>query len=1527
MKRMDSKGSIGSLYDVAVVGMAGRFPGADDLKRFWENLRDGVESVTFFSDEKLLQAGVPSHWLRAPAYVKANAAVSDVECFDARFFGISPREAEMMDPQHRVFLECAWSVLDSAGYNSEQYDGCIGVYAGTSMNTYFLNNLYTGRERIGTGGSFQAMIGNDKDFLATQVSYRLNLQGPSFTVQTACSTSLVAVHLACQALLNRECDMALAGGVSLMSPQIVGYFYEEEGIFSPDGHCRPFDAEAQGTIGGSGVGIVALKRLADALEDGDTIHAVIKSSAINNDGARKVGYTAPSEDGQVEVIAEALAVADVAPETITYVEAHGTGTALGDPVEVAALTRAFRADTDAKGFCALGSVKSNIGHLDAAAGVAGLIKTILALKHKQLPPSLNFTAPNPRIDFANSPFYVNAKLQDWKTNGQPRRAGVSSFGIGGTNVHVILEEAPPPQPTDLGASEHVLVLSAKSGEALEKATAGLAAHLRQHPEANLADVAHTLQVGRRSFAHRRMLVCRDVADTAAALEAVDPQRVFTAYEEPRRRPLFFMFPGQGAQYVNMGRGLYESEPLFREALDNCAALLEPSLGFDLLDVLYPDADGENAATERLEQTMVTQPALFAVEYAMTRLWQAWGLQPDGMIGHSIGEYVAACLAGVFTLEEALALVVQRGRLIQQLPGGSMLSVSMGEAEVRPFLSSSLSLAAVNSPGFCTVSGPDEAIKALQAQLELDDISCRRLNTSHAFHSAMIEPILDEFAACVGRTTLNPPRIPFVSNVTGTWITADEATDPHYWAKHMRQTVRLADGLRVLLSVQDQVLLEVGPGQTLHTLARQQQAQTAFVSLRHPRNNEADRPFLLTTLGRLWLSGLDIDWRTLYSDEHRRRIPLPAYPFARDRYWVDPHPLSPARTDPARSLDKRPNPDEWFYMPCWKPSPVPVSAAEPTTWVVFAEDDVLGTELAARLRTMGHTVNAVRAGAQFSAPGTNGTDGYTVAPQQPEDYDRLLAVLIPAPRRIVYCATGAFGFYGLLFLTQALGRQNWGDVRLDIITHAAQQAAVGDSVDPARALVLGLALVIPQEYPGVTCRVVDVAAVSYPWQAARQHDHLFAEVTTESSEMMVAYRGGQRWVQAFEMVRPPGDGVSRLREEGVYLITGGLGRIGRVFASYLAETLRAKMVLISRTGLPPQAEWADWLTTSDPADPTSDKVRFVQALEAKGAEVLVCAADVADRDQMQAVLTQTYQRFGTLHGVLHAAGTVGSDMTVTIQETTRDHCEAQFHSKMQGTQVLAEVLGDRELDFCVLFSSLATVLGGLGLAAYAAANCFMDAFARQHNQTHPTPWLSVNWDGWRFSGESLGSELGASALRLSLSPDEGVRALTRALCLGTAPQVVISTGDLQARLDLWVTRQTAAQRAETPETPAAGQYARPDLQTTYVAPQNEMEEKVAAIWQEILGISDVGVHDNFFELGGHSLLLVHMHTSLQKAFDRVIPIAQLFQYPTIRDLAKHLSEMPEKEPALVDIDERGDRYLETKKRRRRQLAANNFRVED
>ena len=897
---MSYAGAYDPLDGVAIVAVAGRFPGARDVEEFWQNLVAGRETISHFSEDELEPADpVDMESRRDPDYVRARGILDDVELFDAAFFKMSPREAEVTDPQQRVFLEVAWEALERAGYDLETYDGSIGVYAGMSNNSYFLANLHHRPDVLRNAGEL-AMLGNEKDYLATRVSYKLNLRGPSINVVTACSSSLVAVCQAVQALATHQCDMALAGGVSIRVPQRRGYLYQDGFITSPDGHCRAFDERAAGTVFSNGLGIVVLKRLDEALEDGDTIYAVIKGAAVNNDGSGRVSFTAPSVNGQAEAVAMAQALAGIDPDTISYVEAHGTGTALGDPVEIAGLAQAFRAVTEERGYCALGSVKTNIGHLDAAAGVTGLIKTALALHHRTLPATLHFEAPSPALDLSSTPFYINAKLSQWPEQNGPRRAGVSSLGAGGTNAHVVLEEAPHAAPGDDARHEQLLLLSARSADALERSAEMLRAHLASGTDISLADTAYTLQLGRRRFDHRLAIVANRPEEAIELLGTSATGRVAVEAQETRNPPVAFLFPGQGAQSADMGRGLYETEPVFRAEVDACAEILREHLDRDLRTLLYPRAEDAAAAQDELSQTAMTQPAVFVTSYALTKLWQHWGVEADAMLGHSLGDFVAACVAGVFTREDALAVVARRGRLMQELPSGAMLAVRADANDVGSVLGPSVTIAGYNSPKVTVISGDHKAIASTADLLESRGIAATPLATSHAFHSPMMEPIVDGFARIVAEVPRHAPQTPFISSLTGDWIADGQATDPAFWARQLRDPVRFAEGAAKLLDDPQRVLLEVGPGQTLTRMVRQQPgcgpSRAIVASLPRAGDAGADMRSMLTAAGRLWAAGTVFDWAALHGRARRRRVRLPTYPFERKRYWVDPGATAAAHAD-------------------------------------------------------------------------------------------------------------------------------------------------------------------------------------------------------------------------------------------------------------------------------------------------------------------------------------------------------------------------------------------------------------------------------------------------------------------------------------------------------------------------------------------------------------------------------------------------------------------------------------------------------
>ena len=1430
---------------VAIVGMGARFPGAANVQEFWRNLAQGVESLSHFSDDELKD--VDAALIADPNYVKARPVLRDVDLFDADFFGYSPREARLMDPQLRLFLETCWEALEASGYAVDEREAKVGVFAGSNISTYLLGLIHE-PGFIESVGELETVITNDRDALTTSVSYKLDLKGPSLAVQTFCSTSAVAIHLACQSVLRDECDMALAGGVSVRVPANSGYLYRPGDQYSPDGHTRTFDHQARGTVFGDGVGVIVLKRLSAAIRDRDHIHAVIRGSAVNNDGSLKAGYTAPSIEGQAEVVATALAAAGVDASDLGYVEAHGTATVLGDPIEVAALTQAFRLQTKAAGYCALGSVKTNIGHLDRAAGVAAVIKTAQALEHHQLPASLHFERPNPEIDFAAGPFYVNTELTEWRGNGGPRRAAVNSLGIGGTNAHLILEEAPEREPADDSRRHQLLLLSARSERALDEVGARLIRHLREADDSALPDIAYTLQVGRKPFSHRRMLVCAGREDAVAALEAKDT-RVVDAVQHPVSRPVTFLFPGVGEHYIGMARGLYRDEPVFREQVDRCAGLLAQMGEDDLRAVLYPASDTPEAFTAggqgtldlrrmlrrdseataelgKLGEIRTLHPALFVIEYALARLLMSWGLEPRAMLGYSLGEYVAACLSGVFSLGDALRLMACRGRWIDELPEGAMVAVPLAEAEIRPMLGDQLALAANNGPGGVVVSGPTAEIAELEARLARQEVVSWRLRATRAFHSHQLAPVAGRVAELVSNMRLGAPRVPFFSNVTGTWIRPAEATDPEYWAGHLCHTVRFSESVQVLLGETAQVLLEVGPGRGLTSFVRLHEecdaARAALVqpTLRPSFEQRPDQAFLLESLGRLWLGGVAIDWNAFYGDERRRRVPLPTYPFERKRFWMKatspaPRALPPApgRAEPRvarlEDLVREAEVEKWFYVPVWRRAArrVPDAAvsddgATRGPWWAFVDSTPLAGRLLERLADRGEDIVVVEAGAAYAGQGRR----WAVDPHEPEHYRRLVRDLIAAggpPRRVLHLwnlrsddagerslrETLDLGFHSVVYLARSLAPNLESGVELNLFSSGVYRVLGDEALRPHRATLSGPAKVVPLEYPAVSSRHFDL---DLPQPGSEAEDRLLEGVIEElylpPSDPDVAYRAGERWTRRFEqrpLVAIP-EHVANLgwRQGGVYLITGGLGGLGLATAEHLAKTCRARLALVGRTALPPRDQWADILAGADPEQGAARKIATLRALEAQGTEFLILSADVADREQMRDVVDQVLDRFGALNGVLHAAGVPAAGL---MHGKTADDFAEVLAPKIQGTLVLEEVLRDVPVDVIVLFSSITAIVGGgPGQVDYCAANAFLDAFAQA--RTRPDrPVVSIDWAEWRWNAwESSMAGLPAPVVsllrqtreRLGIDFAGGMDAMERVLN-ARLPSVVVSPSDFAA----------------------------------------------------------------------------------------------------------------------------------------------------
>jgi amino acid adenylation domain-containing protein len=1483
---------------LAVIAMAGRFPGAPDVETFWTNLRNGVEGVRTLSEDELRRAGVDELELKDPNYVRARGVLDGSELFDAAFFGYTPRDAELMDPQHRLFLECASEALERAGYNPDTYAGRIGVYAGASANSYLLN-VATHPDVMASAGGLQTLIGSGSDFLPTRVSYKLNLRGPSVNVQTACSTSLVAVHQACQSLRNNECDVALAGGVSVGAPAVRGYLYAQGGIGAPDGHCRAFDAQARGTVPGHGVGIVVLKRLADAVRDGDTVHAVIRGTAINNDGAAKVGFTAPSVEGQAEVIAAAHADARVSAAEISYVEAHGTGTTLGDPIEIAALTRVFGESRDAK-TCAIGSVKTNIGHLDGAAGVANLIKVVLAISHGELPPSLHFTEPNPELHLDRTPFEINTRLREWPAS--PRRlAGVSSFGIGGTNAHVVVEEPPPPAVTDAGHAWQLVPLSAKTPAALDTVGQRLAEYF-DGATTPFADAAYTLQVGRRSFAHRRFVVARTAADAARGLSGTGGPAAVGATVEPRDRAAVFMFSGQGSQYHGMASGLYDADASFRADIDRCAELFVPLLQCDLRQVLFAD-DAEDS-NERLKQTRLTQPALFAIEYALARFWMRCGVRPAAMIGHSIGEYVAACLAGVFSLEDAVAIVAARGRVMQEQTPGAMLAVMLPERDVASRLPADVTVAAINGPSLTVIAGLQDSIAAMEARLAADGVTVRRVETSHAFHSAMMQPAADALAREIKRFTLQPPTIPFVSNVTGTWITPEQATSGDYWARHLRQPVKFADGIRTIAADPGRVFIEVGPGRALAGFTGEIVSADVPVlaSTRHQRSTDNDYAVMLDALGRAWLAGIAIDWSGLHTGIRRRRVPLPTYPFERRKYWID------RRRPAAHAGPERRAVDDWLFVPRWAAAAASMAADagnDLKKWLVFVDEAGLGDRVVKRLIAHGHDVVVVSAATQFAGVAPS---SFTIDPSRAHDYAALIRELDAAGRRPDAVAhfwgvttdapTGPAasarcidrGFYSLVWLEQALAE---GDPRaarrIGVVTTHARAVTPSDVVVPAKATVNGPLLVVPAERAGVTTCAIDVMLSDWLSASDAQIDALLRDLAA-APEPVVAYRDAQRFVPELEPSPLPAvprhahrAATPRLRPRGVYLVTGGFGGVGRSIARELAIRYQARLILVGRAGVPERAAWAHHLASHDADDRVAQSIAFIRELEGSGAEVLALGASVTDGAALRGAVQRAIERWGTIHGVIHSAGVAGGGI---VHLKTREAANAVFAPKVAGTETLAAVLDDCPLDFFALCSSLTALIGGGGQVDYCAANAYLDAFAHEYTRRSGRFAVAINWDTWRDVGMAVDTvlpqsllERRATALARGMSPAEGVDVFLRVVAHASATQVAVSTTGL-ARAD----------HATLESAPASlGSHARPDG-SEYVPPADDVERLIAEVWQEMIGVDRVSRTDDFFSLGGHSLLATRVIAHVKQRCGVDLSLRTFLEHPTLSGLAERVSEL-------------------------------------
>lgn len=1462
---MNQPESTKNLECIAIVGIAVRMPGAADVRQFWENLKTGKESISLFSKDEMLEAGVSAEIIDLPNYIAAKGILEGVELFDANFFGIAPREAELMDPQHRVLMECAWAAMEDAGYVPAQYPGRIAVFTSAGMNTYLPVNLMSNPDLLEQVGGFELSIYNDKDFVPTRIAYSMNIKGPAIDIGTACSSSLVSTHLACQHLLTYQSDMALVGGITIHLPQKVGHLHETGSAYSPDRHCRPFDSTQSGLIDGNGAAVIIVKRLEDALNDGDKIHALIRGSAINNDGSDKVGYAAPSVNGQAEAILEALAVAEVEADSISYVEAHGTSTPLGDPIELAALTQAYRTGTDRTGFCGVGSVKSNIGHVDKAAGLAGLIKTTLALEHELLPPSLNWKAPNPKLQIEKTPFYVVHQPQAWPRTAQPRRAGISSFGVGGTNAHAILEEAPQAEPSSPGRNQQIITLSAKTKQGLSEYAKNLATYLANNLDINMADVASTLQRGRKAFLQRLSFTCH------SAQEAVDILRSekYNTSEEKNFTNAVFMFPGQGSQYAGMAKELYQDELTFKNTVDTCALILQPLLNIDIRTILFPHHHEIDQANLRLQETYITQPCLFTIEYALAKLWIEWGIKPKSMIGHSLGEYVAACLANVFSLEDALKLVAGRSQLMQGMATGSMLSVPLSAEQIRQDIKSStlaIEIAAENGPALCVVAGSKEQIVRYQLVLsQQHGIDSQVLKTSHAFHSAMMEPTLKSFEKVLTTVKLKAPCISYISNVSGTWITQQEATNPEYWCRHLRQAVCFGQGIQTILTeTENALLIEVGPGKTLGQLAKLNQNQddasiTVVYSLPTVHEKISATDFILNSLAKTWIRYQPLDWDAFHQPEKRLKVSLPTYPFERTKYWIEAKKTKTETTKVDSRLNPRQvDPNKWFYIDSWKSTPLlNPNTKDKSTFLIFCSEGLAVETLKNKLQSNGHHVILAHSAPTFTQ---RGATQFTLDFKNSAQLEMLFSTLQQEQQRfdhVLYFDENAGstlnGTLEFLNIAQALGALQSTQTRtLRFVGQGITGPFASATLHPIKASIFGLIASLEYEQPTTRCALLDVETLD-----ATTLQKIYQWLLHDDTKPIAALRSGEYWELSLQVLPLSHAPLKRqIDHHKTYLVLGGLDGAGQAFSQALADNVQGQLILSSR----------------EPDFKNNECVKaFIEGLEKSGSQVFTLYLDPSQTDKLGQSLSTVGQMPNTLDGLICCYDMLDSKPVGLVNALKTNECETYLAAQRRFLKQLHDYVDTKQLDFCVVMSSLSAKIGGVGQTVHAMAGSYANAFVSHQTRSGTTPWMAMNWNRWTDNSDP-------AAAGNDFSVKEGMLAFIKGLDLLPLPSVTIATSHPELRKEHAV--YSAASNADTHATQEL--YERPALEAEFIDASTPTELQLAKLWQECLKIKRIGVHDNFFDLGGHSLLAAQLIRQIKQTFQATIDLGLFFSAPSIAE---------------------------------------------
>ncbi|NLU93263.1 non-ribosomal peptide synthetase/type I polyketide synthase [Chitinophaga sp. Ak27] len=1483
---------------IAVIGMAGRFPGSQDISAFWNSLKEGRECISFLEGDNQAQSGSMD-----AGYVKAKGRLEAAEYFDASFFGYTPFEAAHMDPQMRIFHEMTWEALEHAGYDPFSYKGAIGLYAGATPNSRFESEIIL-NEQTTFSEKWNAMQYADKDFLSTRISYKLNLRGPSFTIHSACSTSLVAIDLACSELKNGKCDIALAGGISVTFYDEEGYQYTEGMIFSPDGHCRAFDKESKGTVSGNGGGVVVLKPLKQALRDGDHIMAVILGTAVNNDGSDKAGYTAPGVTGQEKVIRAALRNARIDPATVSYIETHGTGTPIGDVIEIEALKRGY--GTGETKSCAIGSVKTNIGHLDVAAGVAGFIKTVLALQYQELPPSLHFTTPNPALSLSASRFYVNDSAKQWERRNTPLRAAVTSLGLGGTNVHMILEEAIAKKEDEyLSNPAETLLLSANSPEALNSITTKLINFLQHNPGINFSDVAYTLQTGRKHFRYRRSVPCTDIRDAVTSLL----REQYTSTVSPKEgSAVIFMFSGQGAQYIDMGLELYEYLPAFRRIIDGLFERLKALSTDNFLEVLYPGLFQQALSEDKEHDTYYLQPVIFIFQYGLATLLRGWGVEPVAMIGHSMGEYTAACLAGVFSADDALKLLLKRGELMKKTCEGRMMSVNIAEAELRQWLQPGVDLAAVNAPGLCVVSGEAKAVETLATSLSEAGIEMLNLKVRLGGHSLLMDPILEEFLETAKTVVYHDPVIPFISGMSGTWITGAEATSPQYWADHIRKPTRFYEGMNKLIAAYDNgIFLQVGAGKELCLfLERNDNRKPGHVAnnlIKRKQDPVSDLYYLNKQLGEIWSNGGVIDWNAFHGHLPRRKVPLPTYAFERQLFAVTKGMQPIPRGIP--KVAGVVNAADSIYIPSWKNT---INGSRKiiqhyTNVLIFTDDPEAGSALSGRLSGSIGQVVFVASGNDFKKIAAN---SYEVIPAEPSHYALLLEELLKdglLPDLVIHLwnVTGReeradqlrvqqnldTGYYSVCALGVALENIISIDKKttLLVITDHMQYVVGDQVVHPGKAPVMAAVDGLNIECSKISCKSIDVSLDVN--RGAAIAEIVAEELSIVAADPFVVYRGKDRMVKYYELTAVDGENNEIFRPSGTVLLTGGLSGVGFEVAKHLAGG-NLTLVILGRRDI----------------EQNSLQEKRLEELKSAHQHVYYFRCDVSDASATATMIDTVQATHGKISGVLHGAGVPGGKVLQLLDTAASAQVLAP---KVNGVLNLYHCLKDRELDFFMLFSSIGNITPYFGQTDYCAANHFLDAFAAYARLNSGPQLLSVNWDRWKNTGMAVNAEqqhytLSGQQLEGGIDVRDGIIIFEKILP-ARYYQLVVSSLPLMERI-----RDNREQISKKDSllskvaVNATAQLNRSGMSSVYAAGTIDYEHTLLALWEEILGYKNIGVDDDFFELGGDSLRATILLAKIFKTFQVKISLIDFLQQSTIAQTAAKIHRSSKM--AFYDISPQG-----------------------